>query len=409
MKKTDQNTYSVTSSAAFVEIFALSPYRNGLLDGLTFAVKDNIDIGGYKTSYGSKSWSAEHKAAVYNAVCIEQLLGAGATCVGKTIADEFTYSLDGESHFFGTPINPKAPDRVPGGSSSGSASAVACGLVDFSIGTDSAGSIRVPASLCGVWGMRPTLHRISEAGVLPFMPSVSTVGAFTNDFDVLDKVMRTMLRSGNEEPTDIGNIYLLEDAFSGADTAVSTAIRQEISHLSSDKGIEIISITLSDIVGEAIDLEYCNTQALRILQTAEFENTVGGWIENFSPEKGPSFSAAYEATRSFDREELNSALLRVEKLFNKISCFTNKGDLFFFPTTPTIAPLKGSLNSLDNVLDFYDRTMAVTSFAGIARTPEISIPLTTINGVPIGLSVSAGHYQDEFLLSAVKKLFTQSV
>ena len=90
--------------------------------------------------------------------------------------------------FTGTPVNPKVPERVPGGSSSGSASAVACGLVDFSIGTDSAGSIRVPASLCGIWGMRPTLHRISEAGVLPFMPSVSSVGAFANDIQVLEKV-----------------------------------------------------------------------------------------------------------------------------------------------------------------------------------------------------------------------------
>ena len=404
-----QITYSFTSSGAFVEVFSLKPYKKGLLDGLTFAVKDNIDIGGYKTSFGSKPWSSEHKAPVYNALCVDQLLEVGATCLGKTIADEYTYSLDGESYFFGTPINPKVPKRVPGGSSSGSASAVACGLVDFSIGTDSAGSIRVPASLCGIWGMRPTLHRISEAGVLPFMPSVSTVGAFSNDINILENVMRTMLRSEDTKPEDILNIYLLEDAFSIADAEVSCAIKSKISYLFEIEGVVIRSITLSDIVGEEIDLNISNSQALRVLQTAEFANTVGGWIETFSPEKGPGFSAAYENVRNFDRTELSNALSLCEKIFNKISNFTKKGDLFLFPTTPTIAPLKGSLNNLDGVLDFYDRTMAISSFAGIGGIPEISIPLVTVNGAPVGLSVAAGRYQDEFLLSSVKKLFSQNI
>ncbi len=402
-----KDNYSFLSSGAFVENFSLETYKNGPLDGLTFAVKDNIDIKDHKTSYGSKPWARAHEAAFYNALCVKQLLSAGAICVGKTIADEYTYSLDGESYFFGTPINRKAPDRVPGGSSIGSASAVACGLVDFSIGTDSAGSIRVPASLCGIWGMRPTLHRISEAGVLPFMPSVSTVGAFSNDINILEKVMRTLLCSEDVGSSEIRNIYLLEDAFSIADTAVSDSIKSNISHLFEIDGVAVTAITLSDIVGENIDLSVCNNQALRILQTAEFMNTVGGWIETFDPEKGPGFSAAYENIRNFERVELNDALLLCENIFNKISDFTNKGDLFLFPTTPMVAPLKGALNNLDSVLDFYDRTMAITSFAGIGRMPEVSIPLTTINGIPTGLSLAAGCYQDEFLLSSVKNLFPQ--
>ena len=401
-----ENKYNFESSGAFVETFTLKPYKNGILDGLTFAVKDNIDIGGYVTSYGSKSWGSEHKAAVNNALCIEQLLATGATCVGKTIADEFTYGLEGENYFFGTPVNPKAPDRIPGGSSSGSASAVACGLVDFSIGTDSGGSIRVPASLCGIWGMRPTLHRISEAGVLPFMPSVSTVGAFSNDINILDRVMRTMLKSGDEEPNIIKNIYILEDAFSMSDPDICDSIKNEITQLFSAQGTLIKTTTLGEIVGEEIDLNMCNSQALRVLQTAEFINTVGGWIETFSPDKSPNFSAAYANVQNFDRMELNEALILCEKIFNRVSKFVNPGDLFLFPTTPTIAPLKGSLNNLENVLSFYNRTMAITSFAGISRMPEISIPLAAVNGVPVGLSMAAGYYQDEFLLSTAKKLFS---
>lgn len=400
-----KNTYSIAASGAFVEEVVLEPYKNGILDGLTFAVKDNIDIGGFKTSYGSRSWHSLHPKAVYHAVCVEQLLSSGATCIGKTVADEYTYSLDGENYFFGTPLNPKASDRVPGGSSSGSASAVACGLVDFSIGTDSGGSIRVPASLCGVWGMRPSLHRISEAGVLPFMPSISTVGAFSNSAETLEKVMRVLLCSEEKETDKIGNIYLLTDAFALADDSVREAIEKSISHLNDMDGLSVKSITLSEMIGEEMDLTRCNTQALRAMQTAEFQNTVGGWIETFNPEKGPGFMAAYENVMTFKRTNLNEARLLCEKIYNRINDFAGKGDLFLFPTTPTVAPLKGSLNNLENVRNFYDRTMAVTSFSGIGRMPEISIPVTAVDGVPVGLSLAAGVYRDEFLLSAAKTLF----
>lgn len=397
--------YSLEESGAFVENFIIEPYQRGDLDDLKFAVKDNIDLAGKKTSYGSKPWGKNHHDSYYNALCVDQILGAGATCIGKTVADEFTYSLDGESYFFGTPLNPKAPDRIPGGSSSGSASAVACGLVDFSIGTDSGGSIRVPASFCGICGMRPTLHRVSEAGVLPFMPSVSTVGAFSKDVETLERVMRVLLRSQNKEPSKINNVFLITDAFSVADPIVQKAVKKSISHLKNINHVTISWIGISDIIGEQIDLFSCNEQALRILQTAEFKATVGGWIETVNPELGQSFNAAYQNVRSFDPTDINEALYLCETLFDRISTFTNPGDLFCFPTTPTVAPYKGSLSNLDGILDFYNRTMAISSFAGLGRLPEITIPVADIEGVPLGVSLVAGNYQDEFLLSAVKQFF----
>jgi amidase len=397
--------YSLEDSGAFVEKFVIEPYQNGELDGLKFAVKDNIDLAGKRTSYGSKPWGENHINPVYNALCVDQLLGAGATCIGKTVADEFTYSLDGESYFFGTPLNPKAPDRIPGGSSNGSASAVACELVDFSIGTDSAGSIRVPASFCGIWGMRPTLHRVSEAGVLPFMPSVSTVGVFSNGIQTLEKVMHVLLRSQRREPAKVNNIFLLTDAFSLADSLVKEAVEKSISHLKNFEGVPISWISISDIVGDEFDLSACNEKALRNLQTAEFNNTVGGWIEAVNPELGYNFKAAYQNVLSFDRTDLNKTLYLCETLFDRISIFMNSGDLFCYPTTPTVAPYKGSLSDLDCIMDFYNRTMAICSFAGLGRLPEISIPIADIEGVPLGVSLVAGNYQDEFLLSAAKQFF----
>lgn len=103
--------YNNDSSNAFVETFHIHSKQSGKLDNLTFAVKDNIDIAEFKTSYGSKPWFNTHPPAVNHAVCVEQALNAGASCIGKTISDELTCSLDGESHFYGTSVNSNAPSR----------------------------------------------------------------------------------------------------------------------------------------------------------------------------------------------------------------------------------------------------------------------------------------------------------
>ena len=184
---------TVAQSNAFVATFDLSPTGSGPLDGLRFAVKDTIDVAGFKTGCGNPTWRDSHPAAVAHAVCVEQLLRAGARCVGKTISDELALSLLGENYFYGTPLNPRAPERVPGGSSSGSASAVACGLVDFALGTDTGGSTRVPASNCGIWGFRPSHGFVSVAGVNPLAPSFDTVGVLARSADVLAKVGLVLL------------------------------------------------------------------------------------------------------------------------------------------------------------------------------------------------------------------------
>lgn len=395
-------TYDFQSSNAFVELFEIPPYRSGALDGLSFAVKDNIDIRDRSTSYGSKPWRETHAPAAHHAVCVEQLLMAGARCVGKTVADELTYSLDGENHFYGTPVNPRAPDRIPGGSSSGSASAVACGLVDFALGTDCGGSIRVPASLCGVYGMRPSLHRISEAGVLPFAPSVSTVGVLARTLPVLRQAMRVLLRSHAQALPHVRNIYLLQDAFEIADPAIRDALSGCIASFDGLPHVTVKSISLREITGLDLSLRSCNEDALRVLQTAEIANALGGWIRASQPEQGPNFRAGYRNVESFDRSAMSEALNLCETLFARVAAFTQPGDVFCYPTVPVLAPKKGVLTArnLAAVLDYYDRTMAVTSFAGVARLPEITVPLAQVDGLPVGLSLAAGHYQDEFLLDA---------
>lgn len=397
-------TPATDPSGALVEQVDLAPLRQGPLDGLKFTVKDNIDLAGYKTSYGSPAWRDAHPAPIHNALCVDQLLGAGARCVGKVVADEFTYSLDGESFYFGTPRNAKAPDRVPGGSSSGSAASVANGLADFSLCTDAGGSIRVPASLCGLWGMRPSLHRISEAGVLPFQPSVSTVGVLADRFDVLDAAMRVLLNSPASPTSSPRRILFLHDALEITDCAVRDQAGVALQRIAANIGTTIEPIRFSEIVGEPCELKDCNLNGLRDLQTAEFQSTVGNWIEASKPELGFTFSMAYGHVQKFERIAALDNIARCERLFRQINAFVAPDTVICFPTTPKIAPFKGSLNTFEAVMDFYDPTMTITAFAGVARLPEVAAPLLTVEGCPVGLSFVAGHYQDEFLLNAVREM-----
>lgn len=166
---------------------------NGILDGLTFAVKDVYAVAGHSSSAGNPDWLRSHNPSTEHAAVVRQLLRSGATLRGATHTDELMYSLGGENHHYGTPINPRAAGCIPGGSSSGSAVAVASGSVDFALGTDTGGSIRVPSAYCGVYGFRPTHGAVNMEGVIPLSPQFDTVGWIADRMDVLQKVGRFYL------------------------------------------------------------------------------------------------------------------------------------------------------------------------------------------------------------------------
>lgn len=219
------------SPHSFLLPFHLRLVEEGPLARLSFAVKDVIDVAGSVTGCANPDWAATHPPAVAHAVCVELLLQVGATCFGKTNADELAFGLTGENAFYGTPVNPAAPDRVPGGSSSGSAAAVAASEVDFALGTDTAGSIRVPASHCGVWGMRPSHGCISTAGVNPLAPSFDTVGVFARNGEVLRRVMQVLLAEPVSLEPKVRNLWLLQEGFSEADPTVVEAFQPFVERL----------------------------------------------------------------------------------------------------------------------------------------------------------------------------------
>src|SRR6185503_4251639 len=198
---------------------AVSHTREGPLSGLTFGAKDIYDIAGHKTGFGSPDWLRTHPAATRTAPTVQRLLKAGADMVGRTHTDEMTFSLNGENAHYGTPVNVNAPGRIPGGSSSGSAAAVAGGLVDFALGSDTGGSVRAPASFCGIYGLRPTHGRIPLTGACALAASFDVAGPFARDPALLARVARVLLKDDQPAPKH-GTLLYAEDAFALVDPAV---------------------------------------------------------------------------------------------------------------------------------------------------------------------------------------------
>ena len=195
--KTDQtNTSHDNYAGAWVPHgrFVVAGAAEGELRGLRFAAKDVFDVAGHPTGAGNPAWLATHAPAQKTNPLITTLLAAGATLVGKTVTDELAYSIHGDNIHYGTPLNTRAPDRVPGGSSSGSVAAVAAGLCDFALGTDTGGSTRVPASYCGVWGLRTTHGLLSHEAMVPLQPAFDTATWFAQDADVFERVGHVLLQ-----------------------------------------------------------------------------------------------------------------------------------------------------------------------------------------------------------------------
>src|SRR4051812_34728918 len=210
--------------------FRIEGRAGGPLSGLTFAAKDLFDVAGHPTGGGNEDWAKTHPMPTRHAWAVQTLLDAGADLIGKTITDEVSLGILGENPFYGTPVNPRAPGRVPGGSSSGSAAAVAAGICDTALGTDTGGSVRVPASFCGLYGIRPTHGRLDLSGMMSQAPTSDTTGWFARDADTLSPGSAGML--GEAIPHQLPQRLLgASDAFALADPEAAAALRPFVKKL----------------------------------------------------------------------------------------------------------------------------------------------------------------------------------
>lgn len=405
----DSHEITAAESGAFVRMLKIEPTESGPLDGLCFVVKDLIDVQGYVTGCGNPDWAKSHSPAAVNAVCLDRLLAAGATCIGKAVCDELAFSLDGENFFYGTPLNPRAPDRVPGGSSSGSASAVACGLADFALGTDTGGSVRVPAGNCGIYGMRPSHGFISVAGVMPFAPTFDTVGILAYTIDGLSKVAESLLSFPVPTQASVGTIHVFQEVMTLCDAEVQQAFSGPLQSIQEFLGCKVQGTSIREIDGEASDAGLTTWfDTFCTLQWAEIWSSLGSWVEEMRPAFGPRTQNNFELTRNLDRRKIEPASRRREDYQRRLNAFLGPDNILCLPTTPTLAPEKGTLEdkarSPNSLSSYYPRTLSLTSIAGIGRLPQVTLPLGNVRGVPVGLSLAAAYGRDAFLLSVARSV-----
>jgi amidase len=364
----------------------------GPLRGLTFAVKDVYDIAGHRTGNGNPVWLKTHPPAAHTASAVTRPLAAGARMVGKTQTDELAYSLNGENVHYGTPTNPRAPGRIPGGSSSGSAVAVAGGLVDFALGTDCGGSVRLPASYCGIYGIRTSHGLMPVDGVVDLAASFDTVGWFARDAAMMRRVGDVMLPATAVTPK---RLLIAADAFAYAGEEITAALAAAVALLKSalpdHHTIKVYTGAPSAWPG-----------IFRILQGDEIRRRHGAWIDKYNPGFGPGIAERFRWTRTIDPVEVERMRPEREAVAAHVAALLDDDAVLCLPTAPGIAPKIATPPA--ELEAFRARAFALLSIAGLSRLPQISLPLGTLEGCPLGLSLIAPRASDRGLLAFVANL-----
>lgn len=366
----------------------------GPLSGLTFAVKDLFDIAGVPTGGGNHDWAKANPVPERHAWAVQVLLDAGAELVGKTITDEVSLGILGESAFDGTPLNSAAPDRVPGGSSSGSAAAVAAGQCDTALGTDTGGSMRVPGSFCGLYSIRPTHGRLDLTGLMPQAPSSDTAGWFARDARTFARIGTVIL---GEAPGPLPTKLLVAvDAFGFADPEVADALRPMVERLA-----RVLGTTPREEIMAPQGLSVW-ARAQRSLQPVEAWQTFKPWIEQHNPRMAFSVAAGLIAGSQVSASERNWAALMREEARARLRYLLPPGTILCLPTTPFPAPLRGL--PMPTLQPMRDRITCLCAQGGLAGHPQVNLPGATVGDAPVGLSIIGARGSDASLIAVAQAL-----
>jgi amidase len=365
----------------------------GPLAGLTGVVKDMYDIAGERTGAGNPDWLAAQQPASRNAAAIQRLLDAGATIVGKTICDEFFYSVAGVNAHYGTPANVRAPGRLPGGSSSGSAAAAAAGVCDFSLGSDTGGSVRIPAALCGLYGIRTTLGRIDLEGAMAMSPTFDTVGWFAAAPGVFRRVGLTLL-GGARTDAPIGNLVVADDAFAEADAPVAAMLQDAL------RAMDLVPNPVRDRIAPG-GLDPWR-EAVRLIQAYEIWRIYGRFVTEKRPRFGPGVAERMQIASTVMKEQADAARATHAAARDHLHALITPGTIVALPSAPCIAPLIET--PADRLESYRIRVMRLTCIAGLGGLPQVSIPIGTVDGCPVGLSFVGWAGGDEALLDLAVRL-----
>jgi amidase len=367
---------------------------SGPLAGLTCAVKDMYDIAGYRTGGGSPDWLAAATQANSSAAAVRKILDAGATIIGKTVCDEFFFSVTGANAHYGTPLNPRAPGRLPGGSSSGSAAATAAGACDFALGSDTGGSVRVPASFCGVYGIRPTHGRVHLSGAMAMAPSFDVAGWFASGPGVFRRVGHVLLE-GVSSPARVEALLVLEDGFEQADAAAAALLRSALAAMAAD----LPAPKEVRVAPEGLDPW---RECFRVIQGFEIWGIYGEFIERRRPRLGPGVRERMAFAAKVSHRDAEEARRVKARARDQIRRLAKPGAILALPTAPGIAPRADA--PAQALEAFRANVMRLTSIAGLSGLPQVTIPIGTVSGCPVGLSFIGWAGADEVLLDLAVRL-----
>ncbi|MCU6676434.1 amidase [Leclercia tamurae] len=365
----------VTESNGYVERFTLGE------GDLCFAVKDTLDIAGYPTRAGCQALAAS-QAAQQHAEVVKTLLGQGCALTGKTTLHELAFGVTGINPWSGTPVNPEFPDLIPGGSSSGSAAVVASGEVDFALGTDTGGSVRMPAACCGILGLKPTYGRLSRVGVMPAYSSLDCVGLFARDADVLRQVLTRLAIPVGAPLTSLPAIGFIPTATIGIDSLLLNALAQ------------------LDLRPQQVELPLLGDAHRAGLTLISHEN----W-QAFSPFLSDDRVSADVATRirageSIDADALNTAEHIRQTFTAQVDAQLKTTPLLALATLPELPP---TLEEAKDPLSVVNLTRLVRPF-NLSGHPALTLPAGTLHGRPVALQLIAAKGQEGLLVQAAEWL-----
>jgi amidase len=473
----------------------------GPLSGLTFSAKDNLDVAGVRTGCGSPRWleTSGSTPASSNAAAVEAMLDAGATLVGKTHMDELAWALTGENAHYGTPPNPAAPGRVPGGSSSGAAASVASGACDVALGTDTAGSVRVPASYCGVFGFRPSTGAVSNDGCVPLAASFDVVGCFAKDAATLEKAGNVLLGTNDGEedettrrllrvrgssergegssdptsdaasrmlgvpparrtaplrvgraepsrpetkgapPTGLSRCVVAADAFEACEPATRAALFDLLRRAGTSDHPTVRTMFASERVAEARlggtttangaalfrrrasvsgeeDEDPETTVAVpplsewwssfRVAQSREVWAAHGAWVRSSGAldSFGPGVRDRFAAASATDADAAAAAESTLDAIAARLETLLDDGVVLLLPTAPGPAPKPASESTKKEAEAYRNAQLRLTTAAGCAGAPQVTIPAARADGMPVGLSLVAARGADRELLALTREL-----
>ncbi len=373
----------------------------GPLAGAAFAAKDLFAVEGVTACFGNPTWLATHAPAARTAPAVASLLRAGANLVGLTVTDELALSLTGENAHYGTPVNSRRPDRVPGGSSSGSAAAVASGACAFALGTDTGGSVRVPASHCGIYGFRPTHGAVSTEGVLPLAPRFDTVGWFARDARTLARVGDVLLGPAPSRPDGASRLpvrLLTAPALARLlDPEAAPAFAVAAAKLAHHLGRPLESFDVEAVVPAGAWLT-----AYLALQNAELASTHGPWIERQRPAFGSLIAGRIARALAVTAAEVEDAEVARGALDQAVGAALAEGDWLVWPSAAGAAPPRGLPDAQTDAVT--GRSLTLSALASLCGLPQISLPHGEVDGCPFGVSLIGPRGSDRALLAAVERL-----